>query len=143
MLSAYPERTFVMCFSFENDKNDKEVYDDHVARFEQYKVLKKEMLQKKNVLHNEFDFGQNLPCPKIPVNSQFYCRLLWLYIFNVHVHHSSNSYMFHFVEGTLKIGENTVCNLVYYAISVELKMDCYIMRFVCTLTLLVAKIEII
>ena len=46
-----------VCFSFENDKNDKEVYDDHVARFEQYKVLKKEMLQKKNVLHIEFDFG--------------------------------------------------------------------------------------
>ena len=60
-----------VCFSFENDKKDKEVYDDHVARFEQYKVFKKEMLQKKNVLHIKFDFGQNLPCPKIPVNSQF------------------------------------------------------------------------
>ena len=74
-----------VCFSFENDKKDKEVYDDHVARFKHYKVLKKEMLQKRNVLHIEFDFGQNLPCPKIPVNSQFYCRLPWLYIFNVHV----------------------------------------------------------
>ena len=29
----------------------------------------------KNVLHVEFDFDQNLGCPKFPVNNQFYCRL--------------------------------------------------------------------
>ena len=63
--------------------------------------------------------------PKLSVNAQFLRRLLWLYIFNVHVHGSYRSYMFHFMEGTYKKGANSVCNMVSHAIKCELKLNCY------------------
>ena len=34
----------------------------------------------KNNLCCEFDYGQNLPLPKLPVSAQFYLRLMWLFL---------------------------------------------------------------
>ena len=81
----------------------------------------------KNVLCLEFDFGQNLPLPKIPVSDQFYKRLMWLHIFNVHVLGADHkrSYMYLFMEGNLKKGSNTVCNFLFDSIQKELKLNYY------------------
>ena len=106
-----------------------------MIRVRQNKILKKKIMEMKNVLHVEFDFGLNLGCSKLSVNSQFYCRLLWLSIFNVHVyiiHNNSNSYMFHFIEVMLKKGANTVCNLVYHVIFEQLKSESYNEIYLCS-----------
>jgi len=85
------------------------------------------MLLKKNTLCLEFDFGQNLPLPKIPVSDQFYRRLLWLHVFNVHVFgEHKRSYMYLFPESKFKKGANTVCNFLLDTIKKELKLlVCY------------------
>lgn len=76
------------------------------------------MISQKNALCLEFDFAQNLPVPKIPVKDQFFKRLMWIYVFNVHVHSKvldkniKQSYMFLMPEGLNKRGANTVCNFV-------------------------------
>jgi len=75
------------------------------------------------MIYLEFDFGQNLPLPKIPVSNQFYRRLLWLHVFNVHVFgEHKRSYMYLFLEGKFKKGANTVCNFLLDAIERELKL---------------------
>lgn len=60
------------------------------------------------------DYSQNKPLPKLPVNSQFYRRLLWFMLFNIHIHNSKKSYMFYFLEGEFKKGANSVCSFLYF-----------------------------
>lgn len=119
-------RTDVCNICFENERN-MNLRDDVVKHKENVKLhseMKKAMLSEERVLRVEFDFGQNLPLPKIPVSEQFYKRLLWLHIFNVHVFNSHNrSYMFTFMEGFCKKGGNTVCNLVFDAIKREIAIE--------------------
>lgn len=113
-----------LCYEYKNLGKRGDVYEKHHEAIEKYNSVKKNMMkQKEGVLHSVFDFAQNLPLPKLPVNSQFYCRLLWLQIFNVHVFDSDESYMFHFIEGSLKKGANTVCNLLYHALRHELEKN--------------------
>lgn len=50
----------------------------------------------------EFDYGQNLPVPKLNVNSQFYKRLLWYNVFNVYCHNVKNSVMYCYIETVQK-----------------------------------------
>ena len=93
-------------------KRDNPVEDEaiHKSKYENHAKMKKEMLSYDDTLCFEFDFGQNLPLPKIPVNVQFYLRLIWYTIFNVHVYVKNGidkSYMFTFLEGYTKKGENT------------------------------------
>ena len=81
------------------------------------------MLAEKNVLCLKFDFGQNLPLPKIPVSNQFYKRFIWLHIINVHIFENhKRSYMYLFMEGNFKKGANTVCNLHLDSIKKELRL---------------------
>ena len=93
--------------------------------------MKKSMLPtaKDNNLCLEFDFGQNLPFPKLPVNARFYLRLIWLHIFNVQVHvadkEKSRSYMYLFMQDFLKKGGNTVFNYLWHAILEEFKLNMY------------------
>lgn len=91
----------------------------HKENVKEYQALRKKLLSEKNVLACEFDYAQNLPLPKIPVSEQFYKRKLWLYLFNVHVFSSNNSYMFPFLEGTAKKGANTVCSFLKYVVERE------------------------
>lgn len=79
-----------ICSAYEVETIDENQYTMHKRQVELYKELKKLMMSVKNVLHLEFDFAQNLPLPKLAVNVQFFCRLLWLHVFNVHVHNNSN-----------------------------------------------------
>lgn len=64
----------------------------------------------------EFDYGQNYPLPKLRVNSQFYKRLLWLYIFNVHVFNDDSSFMYTYMETEGRKNANSVCSLVHHCI---------------------------
>lgn len=121
-------RTDVCNFCFEhkdNVENNIEL-ENHLRNVKEYKLLKQAMLSEKEVLCLEFDFGQNLPMPKIPVSEQFYRRLIWLHIFNVHVFgNHKRSYMYLFTEGNFKKGGNTVCNFLYDALKRELKTGYY------------------
>lgn len=57
---------------------------------------------------------------------QFYKRLIWLDVFNVHVFgNHKRSYMYFFTEGNFKKGCNTVCNLIWDAIKKEFTIDYY------------------
>ena len=106
------------CFEYESKSNhtaeETVSMKLHKKKVEAYKHLKAEIMEKagKTALVLEFDYAQNLPLPKLPVNEQFYKRLLWLHIFNVHVHGVNKSYMYHFVEGESKKGANSVCSFV-------------------------------
>ena len=71
----------------------------------------------KDALVLEFDYAQNLPLPRIPVNYQFYKRLLWYFIFNVHLFERNKFYMFTFIEGEAKKGANSVCSFLWRALS--------------------------
>lgn len=51
------------------------------------------------VLTVEFYYAQNLPIPKLNTTKQFYKRLLWLYLFNIHVHNDSSSYFYSLFGG--------------------------------------------
>lgn len=61
----------------------------------------------------EFDYSQNLPLPKLNVTSQFYRRLLWIYLFNVHIHNDDSSFMYSFIEGEASKGAESVISFVY------------------------------
>lgn len=125
-------RSDVCNFCYEvNKQNDFEniEYINHIEECRSYKNLKQQYLAEETNLCLEFDFAQNLPLPKLPVNQQYYSRLLWLFIFNVHIFDKSkkqadnsdkeNSYMFMMLEGLAKKGSNTVINFVLFSILKE------------------------
>lgn len=60
------------CFEHRNTEKDNPELQAHKQCIESYKILKTSMLSEPNVLCLEFDFGQNLALPKIPVSDQFY-----------------------------------------------------------------------
>ena len=64
--------------------------NEHDRQVELHKKLINDILLNENYLVIEFDFAQNLPVRKLPVNEQYYSRLLWLFAFNVHIHNSKN-----------------------------------------------------
>ena len=123
-------KTDVCNFCFENKKLqiESEEFKEHKLLFNSYTEYKKEILSKQDSLIVEFDFAQNLPVPKLPINEQYYSRLLWLNVFNVHVYNSKrtinkndkdNSYVLFMLEGLAKKGANTVLNFVYNVIMKE------------------------
>lgn len=61
----------------------------HRKKIDAYKSLKESIIKKaredESVMALEFDYGQNLPLPKLAVTRQFYKRLLWMNVFNIHV----------------------------------------------------------
>lgn len=83
-------------------------YALHQRKIEAYKKIKKRYIGEcqeagSTVLVLEFDYAQNLPLPKLSVTSQFYKRLLWLYLFNVHCHNDGKSSFYYFLETKGKI----------------------------------------
>lgn len=107
------------CYESENKSVVSPEIIEHKKNAKEYLALKKEFLSEKNALCCEFDYAQNLPLPKIPVSDQFYRRLLWLYLFNVHIHNSDKSYMYPYLEGIAKKGANTVCSFLHHSIQRE------------------------
>ncbi|KAJ8674060.1 hypothetical protein QAD02_005322 [Eretmocerus hayati] len=123
--SFSPPRTDVcdMCYEYQIAEKTSPEFEIHKENVQKHKVCKKSMLSEKDVLCLEFDFGQNLPVPKLPVNDQFYKRLLWLHVFNVNVlSDDTRSYMYFIMEGIVKKGGNTVCNFLLDSISRELAL---------------------
>lgn len=86
-----------LCFEFKIVDDINEDFYCHKQSVEEYKLLKNTILSEKNLLCMEFDFGQNLALPKLPVTEQFYKRLIWLHIFNANVFgRHKRSYMYSF-----------------------------------------------
>lgn len=79
-------------------------YTLHQKKYKAHQKIRRDFIalakQDPSILVLEFDYGQNYPLPKLSVNSQFYKRLLWLYIFNVHVFNDDSSFMYTFMETT-------------------------------------------
>ena len=89
----------------------------HLKKFEAYKKEKRKWIEaskvRDDVLVIEFDYGQNLPLPKLNVNEQFYKRLLWYFVFNVHLHNDDSSTFYTFTEDEGKKGADSVCSFIY------------------------------
>lgn len=105
----------------DHNSSDKKAYDLHVSKYKRHDAIKKELLQKcktdSSVLVLEFDYGQNRPLPKLNNNSQYYKRMLWLYIFNVHCHNDGDSTLYWFLECDGNKNSNSVVSLLYDFIS--------------------------
>ncbi|KAL1493739.1 hypothetical protein ABEB36_009433 [Hypothenemus hampei] len=78
-------RIDVCCYQYEKlGTENNEAAQKHKKIVKKCAIMKEAMLSKAGkYLCLEFDFAQNLSMPKIPVNAQFYLRLLWLHVFNV------------------------------------------------------------
>lgn len=112
---------------FCRESNIKLQTNQHVDCFFKYNTQKKKNkahdTKKKGFIENcktdslllvlEFNCSQNLPVPKLNCTSQLYCRLLWLYLFNVHVHNDGTSYFFCFMESMSK--KNTPVQLLPFS----------------------------
>jgi hypothetical protein len=98
--------------------SDKLIFENHCKKVESYKLLKSKLLEKCDErICFEFDYSQNRPLPKLPNCEVFYKRLLWFYIFNVHLHNLNISYMFHFTEGKYPKSPNSVCSFLFFVIN--------------------------
>jgi hypothetical protein len=60
-----------------------------------------------------FDYMQNLPLPKIPVQDVFYLRQLWVNVFCVHNMKTRKYVMYVYHEGTARKGPNEVCSFLH------------------------------
>lgn len=103
------------------DLQRKSAFDLHCAKVRRYHSDKKQLIasvkNKYEKLVLEFDYSQNFAVPLLNVNDQFYRRLLWLFVFNVHCHNDGRSRMYHFLETESRKGANSVVSLVYDALS--------------------------
>jgi hypothetical protein len=106
-------------------ENDKKIeFDLHRNTISEYRSLKSELLiQNNETLVLEFDYSQNKPIPKLPVNEIFYSRLLWLFIFNIHVYTTNQSFMYYFLEGEYQKGPNSVISFIYNTLKQVLTND--------------------
>ena len=64
----------------------------------------------------EFDYAQNAALPKLSVCEQFYKRLIWMYIFNVYVHNSNESFMYSMIEGQASKNPDSVISFIFDAL---------------------------
>ncbi|GBP78544.1 hypothetical protein EVAR_61676_1 [Eumeta japonica] len=96
----------------------------HVKRAKKFYNKQKEILtlcnDKDDVGAIRFDYMQNLPLPKIPVQEMFYLRKLWLYVFCVHDLKTNEAHFYTYHEGEAKGGPDEVCSLLWMMIQ---KMD--------------------
>ncbi|GBP40872.1 hypothetical protein EVAR_88933_1 [Eumeta japonica] len=92
----------------------------HVKRAKKFYNKQKEILtlcnDKDDVGAIVFDYMQNLPLPKIPVQEMFYLRKLWLYEFCVHDLKTNEAHFCTYHEGEAKRGPDEVCSLLWMMI---------------------------
>lgn len=93
----------------------------HKRQVVKYQTMKKEILEKhKNddeTMILEFDYAQNLMVPKLNVNSQYYKRNFYLYVFNIHEHTREHSALYYYLENEGFKNANSVCSMLYDFIS--------------------------
>lgn len=92
----------------------------HVRRAKKFYNKQKEI---KTLCYNNpevgalvFDFMQNLPLPKIPVQEMFYLRKLWLYVFCIHDIKTDSADFYVYPEGEAKRGPDEVCSMLWLKI---------------------------
>jgi hypothetical protein len=80
-------------------------YEIHIKKYQSYKILKSIALTaiSSDTLILEIDYCQNKPLPKLPLNKQFYLRLLWFILFNVYFNNSKKSFIF--LSVNLNVGQ--------------------------------------
>lgn len=92
----------------------------HLRRAKKFYLKQQEVLkvchEKENVGAIVFDYMQNLPLPKIPVQEMFYLRKLWLYVFCVHDLKTNCADFYTYHEGVAKRGPDDVCSLLWKTI---------------------------
>lgn len=85
----------------------------HKRKVQQHLKLKSDYISKckeedSDTLVVEFDYSQNFPLPKLNVTKQFFKRLIWLFVFNIHIHNDDSSFYYTFLEYQAKKGANSV-----------------------------------
>lgn len=100
-----------------NDQH-KVLYELHNRRVMRYSSIKEEHLnsakaEDSDTLVIEIDYAQNLPLPRLNITAQFYKRLLWLYVFNVHCHNDDSSTFYCFFETEARKDPNSVCSFLH------------------------------
>lgn len=107
------------------DMNTKTMFQLHERKVAAYKELKNKTIEEaksnNDILVLEFDYGQNLPLPKLTVNSVFYKRQLWYYVFNIHCHNNEASSMYTYLETESSKDPDTVASFLYHYISNRLQ----------------------
>lgn len=98
------------------------LYDLHKLKVASYQREKRKLIEdnvgKFETLLIEFDYSQNFGVPSLACNEQFYLRLVWLFVFNIHLHNDvSESRLYHFLETESRKGANSVASLLYDFIS--------------------------
>ncbi|CAG9784775.1 unnamed protein product [Diatraea saccharalis] len=92
----------------------------HLKRAKKFNSKQQEILalckERADVGAIVFDYMQNLPIPKIPVQEMFYLRKLWLYVFCVHDLKSNTANFYTYHEGEAKRGPDEVCSLLWKTI---------------------------
>ena len=93
----------------------------HKKRAEKYYSVKSGYITKSktsnDVLVLEFDYSQNLPLPKLNITKQFYKRLWWMFVFNVHCHNDDSSIFYSFLESQSKKGPHSVASFLFHCVS--------------------------
>lgn len=51
--------------------------------------------------------------PKLNSTTNYYSRSLWFFIFNIYIHNTKQSFVYHFIEGTYKKGANSVASFIF------------------------------
>ena len=117
-------RSDVCDICFEKERNIQnlqfdQAYIKHKNNFEIHSLVKKQFLDNdyNKYIVIEFDYSQNKPLPKLPNSCLFYKRLLWLYIFNIHIY-QDQSYIFHSLEGSSPKNSNSVCSSLFKVIEI-------------------------
>lgn len=113
-------------------------YENHLKKVEEYKNFKRKYVPESkkggntstfdrqiynDTLVLEFDYAQNLPLPKLNINSHYYKRILNLYVFNIHCFNDSESKMCSFLECDGKKDSNSVCSFLDNFISRKLSSN--------------------
>ena len=110
-----------LCFKMTNigqnnlTEEQKLFFETHLKDYQNYKDLKTSILTSdlSTKLVIEFDYGQNKALPKLNNSSNFFSRSLWLFIFNLFVHNTKESFVYYFLEGEFKKGANSVSSFVF------------------------------
>lgn len=72
-----------------------------------------------NTVVLSFDYMQNLPLPKIPVQEVFYMRQLWLNVFCVHNMKTKKAKMYIYHEGEANKSPEEVCSMILHYLKTE------------------------
>ncbi|KAJ4451884.1 hypothetical protein ANN_03362 [Periplaneta americana] len=92
-------------------------YIQHKQKVDKYFALKSKIITKckldPSCLVVEFDYAQNFSVLKLNVCAQFYKRLLWLHVFNIHIHNDGSSFLYSFMETQAKKDPNSVASFVH------------------------------